>query len=130
MTPFLDHVVLEVRDVTASLAFYRAVLGLEPVREAEFRAGEAPFASVRVSGETLLDFFPPAMWKNPDAPQNPNHLCITLDQAGVVALRERLEGLKVPIERTLERSFGARGYGVSLYFSDPDGITLEARYYP
>jgi catechol 2,3-dioxygenase-like lactoylglutathione lyase family enzyme len=125
----LDHVVLEVRDVEASLAFYRAVLGLAPVRLAQWRRGEAPFASGRVTGETIVDFFPPAMWRERRRAANPNHLCFTLSRAAVAALRRRLARRGIPIERESPRNYGARGWGVSLYFRDPDGVELEARYY-
>jgi catechol 2,3-dioxygenase-like lactoylglutathione lyase family enzyme len=126
----LDHVVLEVRDVEATAAFYRAVLGLAPVRLKEWRRGAAPFVSGRVSGETVIDFFPPDFWHDKTRARNPNHLCFTLSRQGVAALRKRLQGLGVPIVQESPRNFGARGWGVSLYFEDPDGVRLEARYYP
>jgi len=126
----LDHVVLEVRDVEVTAAFYREVLGLAPVRLEEWRRGEAPFVSGRVSAETVLDYFPPAMWGDRHRAQNPNHLCFTLSRQGVAALRKRLALHDVPIARESPRNFGALGWGVSLYFHDPDGVRLEARYYP
>ncbi|MFI0791923.1 VOC family protein [Micromonospora rubida] len=43
-----DHLVLTVADVERSLAFYCGTLGLEPVRVDRWRAGEAPFPSVRI----------------------------------------------------------------------------------
>ena len=125
----LDHVVLEVRDVEVSAAFYRRVLGLAPVRLAEWKRGEAPFVSARVSPETIVDLFPPGFWRNKRRAQNPNHVCFTLSQAGVAAVRRRLKRLRVPIVQESPRNYGARGWGVSLYFLDPDGVRLEARYY-
>lgn len=126
----LDHVVLEVRDPEASAAFYRDVLGLAPVRLAAYRAGEAPFVSARVGPGTVLDLFPPRLWGDPAAPRNPNHLCFTLDARGLRNLRRRLTRRGIPLLRTARRNFGARGYGRSVYFADPDGVTLEARCYP
>lgn len=125
----LDHVVLEVRDPEASAGFYAELLGLAPVRLAEWRRGEAPFPSGRVTADTIIDYFPPGMWQEPDGPQNPNHLCFTLSRQGVTTLRRKLAARGIPIERESRRNFGARGWGVSLYFADPDGITVEARYY-
>lgn len=125
----LDHVVLEVRDVEAAAAFYRDLLGLAPVRLGEWQRGEAPFVSGRVSADTVLDYFPPALWRNRRRAQNPNHLCFTLSRAGVTALRRRLAERGIAIVRESTRNFGARGWGVSLYFRDPDGIELEARFY-
>ena len=50
-----DHLVLNVADVERSRAFYTGPLGLEPVRVDEWRAGKAPFPSVRVTRETIID---------------------------------------------------------------------------
>lgn len=55
MSLSLDHVVLWVADPLRSLEFFESVVGLAPVRVAEFRAGQAPFPSVRVSDVTILD---------------------------------------------------------------------------
>jgi catechol 2,3-dioxygenase-like lactoylglutathione lyase family enzyme len=126
----LDHVVLEVRDAEAAVAFYRDVLGLAPVRLAEWRRGEAPFPSGRVTGETIIDFFPPDLWRSRRRAANPNHLCFTLSRPAVAALRRRLARRGIPIARESPRNYGALGWGVSLYFHDPDGVQLEARYYP
>jgi catechol 2,3-dioxygenase-like lactoylglutathione lyase family enzyme len=125
----LDHVVLEVRDVAGAVKFYGDLLGFPPVRLPEFLAGEAPFASVRINGETLIDFFPPPLWENPESPANPNHICFTLSEVEVAALKKKLVAMGLAIERRLEASFGARGMGRSLYFRDGEGITLEVRHY-
>jgi glyoxylase I family protein len=125
----LDHVVLEVRDPLRSAAFYADMFGFSPVRLAEFEAGEAPFASTRVSESLVVDFFPPSLWRGRDA-QNPSHLCFALDSATLSALEQHLELGSVAITHRDDHNFGARGFGASIYFSDPDGITLEARCYP
>ena len=126
----LDHVVLEVRDPEASLAFYQAILETAPVRLAEFRQGEAPFPSARVGPGTIIDFFPPALWRDRAAPANPNHVCLTTDQATAAAVEQRLVARGVDIRERSPRTFGARGYGTSFYFDDPDGVTIEMRHYP
>lgn len=51
----LDHIVLWVDDPVASLDFYERVVGLAALRAEEYRAGEAPFPSVRVSEESIID---------------------------------------------------------------------------
>jgi glyoxylase I family protein len=51
----LDHVVLWVADPNRSLEFYVKVVGLTPVRADEFREGKAPFPSVRVSSDSIID---------------------------------------------------------------------------
>jgi len=126
----LDHVVLEVRDPLGSLAFYQAILGTEPVRQAEFEQGDAPFPSARVGQGTIIDFFPPAMWRDKVVPANPNHVCLTTDQATAEAVEQRLAAREVPVHTRRPRTFGAQGYGTSYYFNDPDGVTIEVRYYP
>jgi catechol 2,3-dioxygenase-like lactoylglutathione lyase family enzyme len=125
----LDHVVLEVRDPVASAAFYEGVLGFAPVRLAEYQAGSAPFLSSRVGPGTLLDLFPPRLWRGP-APQNPHHLCVALSAEAFRALERRLSERGIPITRRQDHNFGARGFGRSVYFEDPDGLSIEVRYYP
>ena len=53
----LDHIVLNVTDVERSLAWYTGLLGLEGDRVDEWRAGEVPFPSVRVSEGCIFDLF-------------------------------------------------------------------------
>jgi glyoxylase I family protein len=124
----LDHVVLEVPDPAKSIAFYGRVLGTTPVRLDEFLAGRAPFPSARVSEGTVLDFFPPKMWRGAMA-ANPNHLCFTMDKTQIEALEQRLTDAGIAVTRRDPHNYGARGFGNALYFDDPDGITLEARFY-
>jgi catechol 2,3-dioxygenase-like lactoylglutathione lyase family enzyme len=125
----LDHLVLEVADPARSVLFYRDVLGLRPVRLREFVAGQVSFPSARVTRNSVLDFFPPRMWRGRRA-ANPNHFCLTLSRAAIAALSRRLKRRGIAIEREHPHNFGARGFGVALYFRDPDGLLLEARYYP
>jgi catechol 2,3-dioxygenase-like lactoylglutathione lyase family enzyme len=125
----LDHLVLEVDDPRESIGFYRSVLGLASVREAEFLAGEAPFPSVRVRAGTLVDLFPPRMWRGRNK-ANPNHFCLSLPRAELGTLRRRLRARGVPVEQESRHNFGARGYASSVYFRDPDGVMIEARSYP
>ena len=126
----LDHVVLEVRDVEKSARFYEQLLGFAPVRLAECSAGGAPFASARVNRETIIDLFPKTMWKSRRRAQNPNHVCFTMDKRQVDALKRRMKKQDLPILRRSDKTFGAQGIARSIYFEDPDGVMLEARYYP
>jgi glyoxylase I family protein len=139
MTVQLDHVVLWTRDALRSVDFYATVLGLEPVRLDEFRAGAVPFPSVRVNAGTIIDLMPIAMAGGANstpglegsAGHPVNHLCLSFSREGVTALRERLEEHGVPVPTTMKDSFGALGHAPeTFYFPDPDGNVLEARYYP
>lgn len=117
----LDHIVLNVADVERSLAFYGGQLGLSPVRVEEWRAGKAPFPSVRVDGGTIIDLLATAR-----TGQNCDHFCLVVrptDFSAVVA-SGRFEVADGPGPR-----FGARGIGTSLYVRDPDGNVVELRYY-
>ncbi|MCA6094639.1 VOC family protein [Streptomyces sp. SCA3-4] len=117
-----DHLVLNVSDVERSLAFYTGPLGLEPVRVEEWRAGKVSFPSVRVSPGTIIDLFPRERGES-----NVDHICLTvepLDWQEVVAAGT-FEVVDGPGPR-----FGARGTAESLYVLDPDGNTVELRWYP
>jgi catechol 2,3-dioxygenase-like lactoylglutathione lyase family enzyme len=117
-----DHLVLNVEDVERSLGFYSGLLGLEPVRVAEWRHGRAPFPSVRVTPETIIDLVARA----PEG-SNVDHICLTvepLDWDQVIA-----SGSFTVLEGPVER-YGARGNAISVYVQDPDGNTVELRWYP
>ncbi|MEU9629887.1 VOC family protein [Streptomyces luteogriseus] len=137
-TPRLDHVVLWVRDPLAAADFYEKAVGLEAVRLAEFAAGEAPFPSVRVNDETILDLMPlnfvGRMTMLPGSAESAghpvNHVCLSLSRGDFDALLSRLEERSVPMSDTAHDSFGARGKATrSFYFRDPDGNVFEARHY-
>lgn len=119
-----DHLVLKCGDVAETLAWYCDRLGLAPVRVDEWRAGTVPFPSVRVSPGTIIDLVPRA---GDVAEPNVDHLCLVADRATVEAIANGDAGLTVVDQGT---RFGARGDGESVYVLDPDGTTVEIRYYP
>ncbi|GAA0952548.1 VOC family protein [Actinocorallia libanotica] len=132
----LDHIVLWVADPLRSAEFYGTVLGLAPLRLAEFREGTAPFPSVRVSAGTIIDLMPLSLAPGMDAAAQGsaghpvNHLCLSLDRDGYLALKERLAALGIPTPLTMKDSFGARGLAPeTVYFTDPDRNVIEARHY-
>lgn len=117
-----DHLVLNVADVERSLAFYGGPLGLDVEQAAEWRAGKASFPSVRVSPTTVIDIV-----QGPRGASNVDHFCLVvepLDWQEVVASGE-FTVLEGPVGRG-----GARGEGQSIYVRDPDGNTIELRWYP
>ncbi|GHG75795.1 VOC family protein [Streptomyces griseocarneus] len=116
-----DHLVLNVSDIERSLAFYTGPLGLEPVRVDEWRAGKVSFPSVRVNPSTIIDLFARERGES-----NVDHICLTvepLDWEEVVA-----SGTFTVVDGPGPR-FGARGTAQSLYVLDPDGNTVELRWY-
>src|SRR5438093_6012570 len=129
----MDHIVLNVPDIDRSLAFYMDVLGLQPERLDKFRQGEAPFPSVRISADTVIDLFPmkpgESLGNGPDL-QNLNHFTMVVDAADFEGFQKHLAERGVKIEDGPGRRWGARGYGQSVYFRDPDGNRIEVRCYP
>ena len=121
----LDHIVLAVADVERSLAWYCGELGLEPVRADEWRAGDAPFPSARVSAETIIDLIE----RGADTPVGGSldHFCLVVsaDDLAEVRASGRFEIARDP-DFAL---YGARGLADGLYIRDPDGHEIELRAY-
>jgi catechol 2,3-dioxygenase-like lactoylglutathione lyase family enzyme len=116
-----DHLVLRCSDVDTTLAWYLDLLGLEPVRVDEWRRGEAPFPSVRIDDDTIIDLVPGAADDG-----RLDHVCIVCEPIDLGALVEsgEFDVIEGPVRR-----FGARGDGTSLYVRDPDGLVVEIRHY-
>jgi catechol 2,3-dioxygenase-like lactoylglutathione lyase family enzyme len=134
----LDHVVLWTDDPLRAVDFYDRVVGLPPVRLEEFRAGTAPFPSVRVSPSTIIDLMARVAAPVVDAMAGAaataghpvNHVCLSMSEAEYTALRGRLDAHGIPTSPVMEQSFGAQGLAPrAFYFRDLDGNVLEARYY-
>ena len=116
-----DHLVLKCADVERTLAWYVDQLGMIPVRVDEWRRGDVPFPSVRVSEETIIDLI-----AGQGRDDRLDHICLVIepvDLVGVAASGE-FEVVAGPVRR-----FGARGDGTSLYVRDPDGLMVELRHY-
>jgi glyoxylase I family protein len=134
----LDHVVIWVDDPLKSLDFYVNVVGLEPVRGEEYRAGEAPFPSVRINATSIIDLTArdgapdvDAMTKTSKTAGFPvNHVCISVSKEEYEALDARLTAHGVDTSSRRVVTYGARGNAPhAFYFSDPDNNVIEARYY-
>jgi catechol 2,3-dioxygenase-like lactoylglutathione lyase family enzyme len=116
----LDHVVLTVRDLTASVRFYVEGLGMALC---EFEDGRkalhfgAQKINLHVSGR---EFEPKAQAPTPGSAD----LCFLTDSPlDEVARHLQVQGHPViegPVERT-----GAQGPIVSIYLRDPDGNLIE-----
>ncbi len=117
-----DHVVLNVADVERALDFYCGRLGLEPVRAEQWRAGEVPFPSVRVSPHTIIDLVDRLRGGS-----NVDHICLVVEPLDWQEVVD--SGVFTVVDGPGSR-FGARGDAQSLYVQDPDGNTVELRWYP
>ena len=134
----LDHVVLWTEDVSASMDFYTRVIGLAPVRFEEFARGDAPFPSVRVSQDSILDLMPIRRAPGTEAMtqvagsagHRVNHVCLAMTKSEYYALDQRLQAEGINTSARLSPTYGARGWGPEgLDFPDPDGNVVEARHY-
>ena len=127
----LDHIVIRVKDVEGAVQFYTEILGLEPHRVEEYRAGELPFPCARINGETIIDLKP---WPDEepvrDGRRNLDHYCLVLEQTDMKQLINSLrdQGVTVHSEEPVQRS-GARGMATSIYIEDWEGNQIELRHY-
>ena len=118
----LDHLVLVSNDVERTLAWYGRHAGLGDVRVEEWRAGTAPFPSLRVSDTLIIDVIPGGVHERGHL----DHVCFVVSRADLEVLRAD-PGLTVEDEG--ER-FGAQGVAHSIYVRDPDDLLVEFRAYP
>jgi catechol 2,3-dioxygenase-like lactoylglutathione lyase family enzyme len=122
----LDHFVLRVRDLDASLAFYQGLLGLGVEGLDEYRQGNRPFVSLRI-GDSLLDLVPDLAYDPAKAGEGGFlHFCVTLAdfEGSIRELREA--GVRFLHDEPVPRG-GARGIGQSIYAHDPDGYVVELK---
>jgi glyoxylase I family protein len=123
----LDHVVLRVKDLAASLRFYRDALGLSIEREldmglVQLRAGAALIDLVPVDSR-LGKLGGPAA--GPDG-FNMDHFALQLERFDAAAIFAYLDAHAVP-HGDVDQRYGAQGTGPSIYVKDPDGNTVELK---
>lgn len=122
--------VLWTKDPRAALDFYTGVVGLTPLRSGEFEAGEAPFPSVRVCADSVIDLMPVEMAAGGSGGNPVNHVCLALSKSEYDELDRRLQAAGVDTSVRMSHSYGAQGYAPeAFYFADPDGNVIEARHY-
>ena len=124
----IDHVVLRVRDLDASLHFYCDVLGctLDKVQENvglwQVRAGASLIDLVPLSG--LLGARGGA---GPgEEARNLDHFALQIAPFGEDKIRAHLAAHGIAIVESGQR-YGAQGTGPSLYILDPDGNAVELK---
>lgn len=124
----IDHVVLRVRDVERTMAFYCDVLGCTVDRARDdiglyqLRAGRSLIDLVDVNGDIGR-----AGGEAPGAAgRNMDHFCIFIEPFDEAALRAHLETHGVGVGEVKSR-YGAQGQGPSIYIQDPEGNTVELK---
>lgn len=117
-----DHLVLRVESADRSLAWYTAVLQLQAERVDEWRRGEAPFPSVRINADSVIDLV-----EEERTGENVGHFCLAVEDADMEELASsgRFDVVEGPAQR-----WGAKGTATALYVRDPDGNVIELRSYP
>jgi catechol 2,3-dioxygenase-like lactoylglutathione lyase family enzyme len=124
----LDHVVLRVSDVKASLSFYCDVLGCREERRLEelglyqLRAGDSLIDLVDVAAPLGKTGGPPPG----EQARNVDHVALFLSEFDEPAIRKHLESHGVEPGDVGQR-YGAQGMGPSMYIRDPDGNTIELK---
>jgi catechol 2,3-dioxygenase-like lactoylglutathione lyase family enzyme len=124
----LDHVVLRVRDVDRSLAFYCGALGCKEERRLEalglvqLRAGRSLI--------DLVDIALPLGQRGGEPPgesgRNVDHIALQVRGFDEGALRAHLSAHGVEPGEVVEL-YGAEGTGPAMYIRDPDGNTVELK---
>jgi catechol 2,3-dioxygenase-like lactoylglutathione lyase family enzyme len=121
----LDHLILAVNDVDASVAFYARILGLADAGE------RPPFRVLRVTDDFVIQLAP---WGTPGG----EHLAFALPRAEFDACFARLREAGVPFGDSPHDAAnghapgdeaGARGACKSIYFFDPSRHLIEIATY-
>ena len=126
----MDHIVLRVKDVETSMKFYVEVLGLQPERVDQWRAGEVRFPSARLNADTIIDFFASDQETiGRDGVKNQDHYCMVIEETDMEELKAKFEAMGVDIQAGPGKRWGSHGDGISLYIYDPDNNVVELRHY-
>ncbi len=121
----LDHTVLRVRDLEASIRFYRDVLGFKHEGKLD------PFEVMRVHAGFTIDLVE-------SDPEEPIHYAFSMERPLFNDIHVRLQRLNIPFgngPHSRENGeppakwAGARGMADALYFDDPSGHIIEIRTY-
>jgi catechol 2,3-dioxygenase-like lactoylglutathione lyase family enzyme len=120
----LDHLVLSVRDIVATLAFYTAALGME---QHVFHPADGTTRHALKFGQQKINLHDAAAPFAPFAAQprpGSADLCFLSDRP-LADWLVHFEALNVPVEMGPVARTGATGAIMSLYVRDPDGNLIE-----
>jgi catechol 2,3-dioxygenase-like lactoylglutathione lyase family enzyme len=116
----LDHCVIHVSDWSKSTAFYRDVIGAEPIPVGTGFAYRIGTSQLNCHGPDQIGA-PRAL--HPVMPGN-SDLCFEW-HGPIASAIAHLQAHNVTVELGPVDRFGARGRGTSVYFRDPDGSLME-----
>jgi len=121
----LDHIILKVNDVAASVSFYTEVLGFAA------EGTDGPFTVLRVGPDCQLQLAP---WGTPGFEHYA--FAVTREEFEAIFARIRAAGIahgptfdSVGANSEPGEERGARGLAPTLYFNDPNNHLLEIRAY-
>ena len=124
----VDHIVLRVKDLAEMERFYVEVLGLAVER----RQDQIGMVQLR-AGPQLVDLIDAGglIGRQGGAPpgaqgRNLDHVCFNIEAFDLAAVIAHLESHGVSVGES-GRRYGAKGFGVSVYLTDPEGNGLELR---
>lgn len=124
----IDHVVLRVSNLERSVAFYLDVLGLTLDRRRDdlglihMRAGCSFVDLVDLAGKLGQH----GGVASGGQCRNMDHLCLRIENFDEDTIAAELEAAGISVGETGIR-YGAKGDGVSIYLTDPDGNGIEVR---
>jgi catechol 2,3-dioxygenase-like lactoylglutathione lyase family enzyme len=111
-------------DVPRTAAFYEQLLGRAPMLQSErlvaFDAGEATVLLIFHRGHAQALPTAGGLVPGHDG-AGPVHVAFAIDRSDLAPWESQLESLGIPIESRVTWDSG----GVSIYFRDPDGRSLE-----
>jgi catechol 2,3-dioxygenase-like lactoylglutathione lyase family enzyme len=121
----LDHLILKVNDLEASVAFYTKVLGFAPM------GTDGPFTVVKAGADFQIQIAP---WGTPGM----EHYAFAVSKAEFEGIFTRIKAANIAFGPTFDsvgantgpgEESGARGLAPTLYFNDPNNHLLEIRTY-
>jgi len=125
MALHLDHLIIRVNDMDASVRFYTEVLGLRS------EGSEGPFSVLRVNPELTLQL---AAWRT----EGTEHFAFAMGKGEFEAVFQRVRQAGIAYGDAFDRvgnmkgpgqESGARGIGKAVYFFDPNRHLIEIRCY-
>jgi catechol 2,3-dioxygenase-like lactoylglutathione lyase family enzyme len=121
----LDHIILKVNDLTASVAFYAGVLGFTE------EGTDGPFTVLRVGPDFVIQLAP---WGTPGF----EHYAFAVSKLDFEGIFTRIKAADIAYGPAFDsvgmntgpgQESGARGVAPTLYFNDPNKHLLEIRTY-